>query len=221
MLRMLAAGLCHSDLSVIDGSRPRVMPMVLGHEACGEVVEIGADVGRAARGRSGSCSRSCRAAAPALRAPAAGLHSASSGAHANVAGTLLGCETLAPKRRRGTAPSPRRLRIRGAYGRVAGSVVCVDRELDPAIAALFGCAVMTGVGAVVNTARVAAGDSVAVFGVGGVGPRGAARAAAVGAHPLIAVDTLAGQARDRSSLRRDARRACISGSGHGERGARR
>jgi len=70
----------------------------------------------------------------------------------------------------------------------AGSVVCVDRELDPAIAALFGCAVMTGVGAVVNTARVTAGDSVAVFGLGGVGLAALLGAAAVGAHPLIAVD---------------------------------
>src|ERR1700735_4523242 len=44
VVRVLAAGLCHSDLSVIDGSRPRPMPMVLGHEAAGEIVELGADV---------------------------------------------------------------------------------------------------------------------------------------------------------------------------------
>src|SRR5262249_54358449 len=72
----------------------------------------------------------------------------------------------------------------------AGSVVRVERDLDPATAALFGCAVMTGVGAVVNTARVTPGDSVAVFGLGGVGLAALLGAAAVGAHPLIAVDVV-------------------------------
>jgi Zn-dependent alcohol dehydrogenase len=88
LVRVRAAGLCHSDLSVIDGSRPRVMPMVLGHEAVGEVVEIGADTPGYGRGDSvvfsfvpvcGHCNP-CANGRAALCEP---------GAKANVAGTLL------------------------------------------------------------------------------------------------------------------------------------
>jgi len=193
MLRMLAAGLCHSDLSVIDGSRPRVMPMVLGHEACGEVIETGADAGALRRGdrvvlafvpSCGACAP-CTGGRPALCEP---------GAHANVAGTLL--SGARRWRRNDGAALHHHLGVSAFAEHAvvsAGSVVCVDRELDPAIAALFGCAVMTGVGAVVNTARVTAGDSVAVFGLGGVGLAALLGAAAVGAHPLIAVDMVPGK----------------------------
>ncbi|HEV2076166.1 MAG TPA: alcohol dehydrogenase catalytic domain-containing protein, partial [Thermoleophilaceae bacterium] len=88
LVRVGAAGLCHSDLSVIDGSRPRVMPMVLGHEAAGEVVEMGERVDTLARGdhvvltfvpACGSCGP-CLAGRAALCEP---------GALANAAGTLL------------------------------------------------------------------------------------------------------------------------------------
>jgi len=68
--------------------------------------------------------------------------------------------------------------------------VKIDPELPPEIAALFGCAVMTGVGAVVNTARVQAGQSAVVFGLGGVGLSALLGAALVGAHPLVAVDVV-------------------------------
>jgi alcohol dehydrogenase len=68
--------------------------------------------------------------------------------------------------------------------------VRVDKDLAPEIAALFGCAVMTGVGAVVNTARVAPGESVAIFGLGGVGLAALLGAVATGAHPIVAVDVL-------------------------------
>jgi hypothetical protein len=67
LVRVGAAGLCHSDLSVIDGSRPRVMPMVLGHEAAGEVVEVGPHAGRSSRATT-SCWRSCPPAVRACRA---------------------------------------------------------------------------------------------------------------------------------------------------------
>src|SRR5690349_15961110 len=88
LVRVLAAGLCHSDLSVIDGSRPRVMPMVLGHEAAGEVIEVGPSTEGFARGDRvvfsfvpvcGHCAP-CASGRAALCEP---------GAKANVAGTLL------------------------------------------------------------------------------------------------------------------------------------
>jgi Zn-dependent alcohol dehydrogenase len=60
LVRVRAAGLCHSDLSVIDGSRPRVMPMVLGHEAAGEVVEIGTGVGTVSTVRRCTTTSACR-----------------------------------------------------------------------------------------------------------------------------------------------------------------
>ena len=91
LVRVGAAGLCHSDLSVIDGSRPRVMPMALGHEAAGEVVATGAGVTAFATGdhvvlafvpACGEC-EPCRAGRSALCEP---------GAAANAAGTLLGGE---------------------------------------------------------------------------------------------------------------------------------
>ena len=90
LIRVHAAGLCHSDLSVIDGSRPRVMPMVLGHEAAGEVVELGEGVERFARRRPRRAARSSRAAAAAGRVWTAARRCASRERVANAAGTLLG-----------------------------------------------------------------------------------------------------------------------------------
>jgi Zn-dependent alcohol dehydrogenase len=190
LVQVLAAGLCHSDLSVIDASRPRAMPMVLGHEACGEIVETGPDCGSLRKGdrvvlafvpSCGECA-SCSAGRPALCEP---------GARANVAGTLL--SGARRWRDGGDATLHHHLGVSAfaEYSVVsARSVVRVDTDIDPAIAALFGCAVMTGVGAVVNTAQVRPGDSVAVFGLGGVGLAALLGAAASGAHPLIAVDVL-------------------------------
>ncbi len=190
-VRVLAAGLCHSDLSVIDGSRPRPLPMVLGHEATGEVVEIGAGVGDFSVGdrvvfsfvpSCGHC-LPCAGGRPALCEP---------GAAANTAGQLLGGG------RRwhdgGGDPLQHHLGVSGfaEYTVVsARSAVRIDADLAPAIAALFGCAVMTGVGAVVNTARVRPGEGVAVFGLGGVGLAAVLGARAAGAYPLIAIDVVA------------------------------
>ncbi len=189
-VRVLAAGLCHSDLSVIDGSRPRPMPMVLGHEACGEVIELGADVRDFAVGDRvvfsfvplcGHCDP-CASGRPALCEP---------GALANGAGHLLGGG------RRwhddGTDMLQHHLGVSGfaEFTVVAArSAVRVDPDLAPEIAALFGCAVMTGVGAVVNTARVQPGESVAVFGMGGVGLAALIGARAASAYPLVAVDVM-------------------------------
>ena len=189
LVRVRAAGLCHSDLSVIDGSRPRVMPMVLGHEGAGEVLEVGADVEGFAVGdhvvttfvpACGDCEACRRGRAPLCDA----------GAAANISGTLLGGE--------------RRWHEPGADGDLhhhlgvsafaeqavvsARSAVRVDADLPFEVAALFGCAVLTGVGAAVNAARVRMGDRVAIFGLGGVGLAALLGARAAGATTIVASD---------------------------------
>ncbi|MET1162568.1 MAG: zinc-dependent alcohol dehydrogenase family protein [Pseudoxanthomonas sp.] len=189
-VRVLAAGLCHSDLSLIDGSRPRPLPMVLGHEATGEVVEIGAGVEGFAVGdrvvfsfvpMCGHCDP-CASGRPALCEP---------GAQANTAGHLLGggrrwrdAEGAGLQHHLGVSAFAEFTVVS------AHSAVRIDADLPPQIAALFGCAVMTGVGAVVNTARVQPGESVAVFGLGGVGLAALLGARASSAWPLIAVDVV-------------------------------
>jgi Zn-dependent alcohol dehydrogenase len=190
-VRVLAAGLCHSDLSVIDGSRPRPMPMVLGHEAAGEIVELGRDVEGFHVGdrvvfcfipNCGHCGP-CASGRASLCEPGAG---------ANAAGTLLG-----GGRRWLDANGMPLHHLLGVSGFAeytvvsARSAVRVDHDLPPEIAALFGCAVMTGVGAVVNTAKVSAGESVAIFGLGGVGLAALLGARASGAYPIIALDVAA------------------------------
>jgi Zn-dependent alcohol dehydrogenase len=189
VVRMRAAGLCHSDLSVIDGSRPRVMPMVLGHEGAGEVVDVGADVEGFGEGdhvittfvpACGHC-EPCRDGRAPLCIP---------GAAANTAGTLLGGE------RRWRDPSGdgdlhHHLGISAfaEYAVVsARSCVKVDPELPFEIAALFGCAVLTGVGAAAHAANVRMGDSVAIFGLGGVGLAALLGAVAAGATTVVASD---------------------------------
>jgi alcohol dehydrogenase len=187
LVRVAAAGLCHSDLSVIEGNRPRPLPMVLGHEAAGVVAEVGAGVEDLRPGdhvvcvfvpSCGHC-LPCAQGRPALCEP---------GAVANGAGSLLrGARRL----RRGGEALHHHLGVT-AFAEHATvsrrSLVKIDPELPLDEAALFGCAVLTGVGAVVNTARVPAGSSVAVVGLGGVGLCSLLAAIAAGAREVIAVD---------------------------------
>ncbi len=187
LVRMTAAGLCHSDLSVIDGSRPRIMPMALGHEAAATVVECGAGVAAYAPGDNvvfsfvpacGHC-QPCATGRAALCEP---------GAKANVAGTLL---SGARRLHSNGGDINHHLGVSGfaEYAVVsAASAVKVRPDLAPEIAALFGCAVLTGVGAVVNTARVTPGSTVAVFGLGGVGLAALLGARAAGAGTIVAID---------------------------------
>lgn len=190
LVEVAAAGLCHSDLSVIDGSRPRVMPMVLGHEASGIVREVGPGVHDLAVGdhvvfsfvpACGHC-LPCATGRPAL---------CENGARANVAGTLL--DGSRHFRNAAGQELNHHLGV-SAFARftVAAqeSLVKIDPSVPLEVAALFGCAVMTGVGAVVNTARVEPGASVAVFGLGGVGLSVVLGARAAGAYPIVAVDLL-------------------------------
>lgn len=189
LVRIGAAGLCHSDLSVINGDRPRPLPMVLGHEAAGVVEEIGPGVDDLKKGdhvvlvfvpSCGHC-LPCAQGRPALCEP---------GAAANVAGTLLS--------------GARRLRRNGAtinhllgcssfaeYATVSRrSLIKIDPDLPLDEAALFGCAVLTGVGAVLNTAKVTPGSTVAVVGLGGVGFASLLGASLAGARQIVALDTL-------------------------------
>lgn len=191
LIRVRAAGLCHSDLSVIDGSRPRVMPMALGHEAAGEVVELGEGVTDFAVGdhvvlafvpACGAC-EPCRAGRAALCEP---------GAAANTAGTLLSGE------RRLHDPSGGVMNHHLGVSAFSDHIVASERsavKVDPAVplelASLFGCAILTGVGAVVNAARVEAGQSVAVFGLGGVGLSALLGAVVAEAGRVIAIDVVA------------------------------
>ncbi len=184
------AGLCHSDLSVINGSRPRVMPMALGHEAAGTVREVGAGVTDLQPGDHvvfsfvpvcGHC-QPCQAGRAALCEP---------GFEANVAGTLLN----GSRRFRNAAGEPiNHHQSVSGYSQFTVTMPESLVKIDPAVpletAVLFGCAIMTGVGAVVNTARVNPGSSVVVFGMGGVGLSAVMGARAAGAGPIIAVDTL-------------------------------
>jgi len=187
LIRVAAAGLCHSDLSVINGDRPRPMPMALGHEGAGIVEDVGPGVTDLARGdhvvivfvpSCGHC-LPCAEGRPALCEP---------GAVANGAGTLLSGER---RLHRGEASLNHHLgcSIFAEYAVVSRrSLVKIDASIALEEAALFGCAVMTGVGAVVNTAGIRAGASVAIIGLGGVGLAALLGAHAAGARTIVAID---------------------------------
>jgi alcohol dehydrogenase len=187
LVRVAAAGLCHSDLSVVNGDRPRPMPMVLGHEAAGVVEQIGDDVRDLAVGdhvvmvfmpSCGHCVP-CAEGRPALCEP---------GALANSNGTLLtGAQRLYLNGK--TLHHHLGCSAFAEYAVVSRrSLVKIAKDLPLKEAALFGCAVLTGVGAVVNTAGVKPGQTVAVLGLGGVGLAAVLGAVASGASRIVAID---------------------------------
>ena len=190
LVRVAAAGVCHSDLSVVDGTRPRPVPMALGHEAAGVVEAVGPGVTDVRGGdhvvltfvpSCGLCSE-CAAGEPILCGRAAA---------ANGAGELLGGGS---RLRRGKDGVSHHLGVSAFSERIVvarPSAVVVDPAVPLETAALFGCAVVTGAGAVLHTAGTRPGDSVAVFGLGGVGLAAVMGAALAGAHPIVAVDPVA------------------------------
>jgi Zn-dependent alcohol dehydrogenase len=189
LIRIEAAGLCHSDLSVVNEDRPRPMPMALGHEAVARVEAVGpntrlqpgARVVMAFLPACGHCT-ACHAGESWL---------CSNGAAANGKGELLGG---------GFRLSDCGHKVHHHLGLSAfathavideRSAVAIDDDIPAEIAALFGCAVLTGVGAVFNSALVRPGESVAVWGLGGVGLAALMGAIAAGAEPVIAIDPVA------------------------------
>lgn len=187
LIQIKAASLCHSDLSVINGSRLRPLPMALGHEASGVVKEIGEGVSDLAVGdhvvcvfvpSCGHC-LPCREGRPALCEP---------GAASNTAGTLLS-GGIRLHSEEGDVNHHIGVSAFSTYAVVSeNSLVKVDKSIPFEEVALFGCAVITGVGAVINTAKVKLGDSVAVVGLGGVGLSALIGAITAGASKVIAVD---------------------------------
>jgi alcohol dehydrogenase len=187
LVRIEAAGVCHSDLSVIDGNRPRPVPMLLGHEAAGRISALGSGVADFAVGDRVVLSylprcEECAGCASGGRFPCG------PGSAANGAGELLG--------------GGRRLTLDGEpvhhHLGVSGfathavvdrrSLVRVSSTVPAEVAALLGCAVLTGGGAILNAGQVQAGESVAVVGLGGVGLAAVLTAAAVGAGEIVAID---------------------------------
>ncbi|WP_085524251.1 zinc-dependent alcohol dehydrogenase family protein [Tuberibacillus sp. Marseille-P3662] len=187
LVQVKAVGLCHSDLSVINGSRPRPTPMALGHEAAGVITEVGEGVTGLKPGDHVVCSfvpscghcLPCQEGRPAL---------CETGAAVNNEGVLLSGER---RLHSDHGPVNHHLGVSGfaEYAVVSrNSVIKVDPEVPLNKVAIFGCAVITGVGAVINTARVKPGSSVAVVGLGGIGLNALLGAVLAGARQIIAVD---------------------------------
>lgn len=188
LVRIRAAGLCHSDLSVMNGDRRRGLPLLLGHEAAGIVEAVGDGVGSFTEGdhvvmafvpSCGDC-LPCQSGRPALCEP---------GAAANAAGTLL---SGARRLHQGGKALNHHLGVACFAERAVvseKSCIRISDDLPFEHAALFGCAVLTGVGAVINTAAMTAGSSAAVVGLGGVGLSALLGAIASGAREVVAVDT--------------------------------
>jgi Zn-dependent alcohol dehydrogenase len=165
LVKQFASGICHTQLHTLHNPDAKT-PLLLGHEATGVVVATGSQV----------------------RQVRAGDH------------VML---SFMPRRLRSAArPELPTLRVRGQAVRASGAsctwsehavvdetfVVPLDKDVATDVTAIIGCAVATGCGAVINTANVRPGDSVVVFGVGGVGLCAVQAAANVSAGPIIAVD---------------------------------
>ncbi|HEY6822241.1 MAG TPA: Zn-dependent alcohol dehydrogenase [Burkholderiales bacterium] len=191
-IKVAACGVCHSDLSATNGTIALPPPLVLGHEGAGEIVELGEGT---ALGNAGL---------------ALGDHVVSSFIY--MCGKCRFCVSGRPvlcleQHKALTTPLEGTPRVRDKAGKPLGifsgcgvmaeyatlsaeNVIRIDPKIPLDRAALVGCAVTTGVGAVFNTARVEPGSSVAVFGCGGVGLNVIQGAAIAGAERIIAIDTL-------------------------------
>ena len=186
---MVAAGVCHSDLSLANGTLRQPVPAVLGHEGAGVVVAIGPGVRRVQVGdhvvlnwapHCGECwfclqgePYLCEHAADAAGVPHATLADGTP-VYPGLGAGAFAEQTIVPER----------------------GVVPIPKDMPLHLAAVLGCAVLTGVGAVANTARVAKGQSVAVIGIGGIGLSVLQAARIAGAHPIVAVDV----AREKADL---------------------
>lgn len=189
VVRIEAAGICHSDLSVMNGTRPRPTPLILGHESAGIVAQVGSGVTELKVGdhvtsiflpSCGTCA-TCKSGLPSNCSVAAGV---------NARGALMAGGS--------------RISFNGAsinhYNGVscyseyaimdARSLVKIPDEIPFDLAALFGCALLTGIGAVRNSAQAKPGQSLAVWGLGGVGLAALLGAVIAKASPIIAIDPI-------------------------------
>lgn len=186
-VRLVASGVCHSDLSAVNGTIPHALPLVLGHEGAGVVEEIGEGVTDLAPGDHvvlawvTSCRQCffCRAGSP---------HLCEVGARINATNRMPDGSTRVRR-------DAQDLNVYSALGTMAehavvpaAAAVKLPADAPLETCALLGCAVMTGAGAVFNTAKVAPGTRVCVFGAGGVGLNVIQAAAIAGAERIIAVD---------------------------------
>lgn len=189
LVRIAAAGVCHSDVRLADGDLgPGKWPSVMGHEGAGVVEEVGAGVTHVAEGdhvalcfvpACRSC-RSCLAGKPNLCLAVA---------HAGARGTLLDGTSRLHLPDGTTLQHGLRTACFAEYAVVAsGGAVAIPRELPLWQAALLGCGVVTGLGAVRNAARVQPGAAAAVIGCGGVGLQVVAGLRLAGADPIVALD---------------------------------
>lgn len=193
MVRMKAAGVCHSDLHVMKGDLPMPLPIILGHEGAGVVEAVGPGVTSVAPGDSvipiwrASCGRCeyCLSGRPALCDM----------------GTAMRFTGLMPdgatRFRNSRGDSIRHYAGVSTFSSLStmpeAAVVKIDAEFPLWKAALIGCGVITGVGAVTHAARVTPGASVAVFGCGGIGLNIIQGARLVSAGPILAIDRHAGK----------------------------
>jgi S-(hydroxymethyl)glutathione dehydrogenase/alcohol dehydrogenase len=177
-----AASLCHSDLSVMNGTFARPTPMVMGHEGAGVIVETGEGVTRVKPGDRvlvcwrppcGEC-RACRRGQNNLCA---------TGTVGEPSFRVGGREAYSFMNNSGTFAEETVISEAGAFP--------IPDDVPDEVAALIGCAVTTGVGAALNTARIQPGSSVAVIGVGGVGVAAVQGARVAGAAHIVAVDPVA------------------------------
>ena len=190
LIEVAAAGLCHSDLSAIEGIRPRPLPVIIGHEGAGIVREVGAGGSDLAPGdhvitvfaaSCGTC-RYCVNGRPNL-CPA--------GNAARAAGTLrAGTRRLFQDGKPINHGSG--LSLFAQFAVIdRRSAVKIDQDIPLDDAAIFGCAVMTGAGAVINTAGLKAGEHIGIVGLGGVGMNALFAAVSAGAGRIVAVDASA------------------------------
>lgn len=190
LVRLEAAGVCHSDLSVVDGNRVRPVPMLLGHEAAGRVVELGSAVTDLLPGQRVVMSflprcESCPNCAEDGRLPC------TEGTKSNNAGSLLHGSTHLD---RAGEEVFHHLGVSGFATHAVvdrASAVPVGDDVPADVAAVLGCAVLTGGGAVLNAARPRPDDSLMVVGLGGVGMAALITAVSQGLKRIIAVDTVA------------------------------
>ncbi|HEX3960904.1 MAG TPA: NDMA-dependent alcohol dehydrogenase, partial [Trebonia sp.] len=188
LIRYTHAGLCHSDIHISHGDLEARLPMILGHEGAGIVEEVGPGVTRVAAGDHVVCSfiPNCGT----CRYCATGRQSICDMGATILEGYLPG-ERFPATGPRGQYGGMCMLGTFSQYGVIhQNSVVKVDDSLPLDKAVLVGCGVPTGWGSAVNTANVAPGDTVAIYGVGGIGINAVQGARYAGAKYVVAIDPL-------------------------------